>query len=31
MPAMMEAFFGKISDMMEKAANIFRGKKKGES
>jgi len=30
MPAMKEAFFVKLSDMMEKAVNIFRGKKKGE-
>lgn len=31
MPAMVEALFGKIPDMMEKAVNIVRGKKKGES
>jgi len=30
MPAVIESFFGKIPDMMEKAVNIFRGKKKGE-
>ena len=28
MPAMIEAFFGKIPDMMEKAVNIIRGKEK---
>jgi uncharacterized spore protein YtfJ len=31
MPAMIEAFFGKIPDMLEKAINIVKGKKKGES
>jgi len=31
MPAMVEAFFGKIPDMLEKAINIVKGKKKGES
>jgi len=30
MPAMMEAFFGKIPDMMEKTVNILRGRKKAE-
>ncbi|MEW6377180.1 MAG: spore germination protein GerW family protein [Thermodesulfobacteriota bacterium] len=30
MPAMMEAFIGKVPDMMEKAINIIKGKKKGE-
>jgi uncharacterized spore protein YtfJ len=30
MPAMVEAFFGKFPDMVEKAINIVRGKKKGE-
>ncbi len=30
MPAMIESFFGKIPDLMEKAVNIVRGKKKGE-
>jgi uncharacterized spore protein YtfJ len=30
MPAMVEAFFGKIPDMLEKAINIVKGKKKGE-
>jgi uncharacterized spore protein YtfJ len=30
MPAMIESFFGKIPDMLEKAVNIVRGKKKGE-
>jgi hypothetical protein len=30
MPAMMEAFFAKIPDMMEKTVNVLRGKKKGE-
>jgi uncharacterized spore protein YtfJ len=28
LPAMMEAFFGKIPDLMEKTVNIVRGKKK---
>jgi len=31
MPAMVEAFFGKIPDMLEKTINIVKGKKKGES
>jgi uncharacterized spore protein YtfJ len=31
MPAMVEAFFGKIPDMVEKAVNIVKGKKKTES
>jgi uncharacterized spore protein YtfJ len=31
MPAMVEAFFGKIPDMLEKAINIVKGKKKGEA
>jgi uncharacterized spore protein YtfJ len=30
MPAMVEAFFGKIPDMLEKTADIIRGKKRGE-
>ena len=30
MPAMVEAFFGKIPDMVEKAVNIVKGKKKTE-
>jgi hypothetical protein len=30
MPAMVEAFFGKIPEMVEKAVNIVRGKKKTE-
>jgi hypothetical protein len=30
MPAMIESFFGKIPDLMEKAVNIVRGRKKGE-
>jgi uncharacterized spore protein YtfJ len=30
MPAMVEAFFGKIPDMLEKAINIVKGKEKGE-
>ena len=30
MPAMVEAFFGKIPDMLEKAVNIVKGKKKPE-
>jgi len=30
MPAMIESFFGKIPELMEKAVNIVRGKKKGE-
>ena len=30
-PAMVEAFFGKIPDMVEKAVNIVKGKKKTES
>ena len=30
MPAVIESFFGKIPDMMEKAVNIFRRKKQGE-
>jgi len=30
MPAMLETFFGRIPDMVEKAVNIVRGKKKGE-
>jgi len=30
LPAMVEAFFGKIPDMLEKAVNIVKGKKKGE-
>ncbi|MFB3887273.1 MAG: GerW family sporulation protein [Thermodesulfobacteriota bacterium] len=30
MPAMIESFFGKIPDLMEKAVNIVRGKKKGD-
>ena len=30
MPAMVEALFGKIPDMMEKAVNIVRGGKKSE-
>ncbi len=29
--AMIEAFFGKIPDMVEKAVNIVKGKKKSES
>ncbi len=29
-PAMIESFFGKIPDMMEKAVNIVKGKKKTE-
>jgi len=28
--AMVEAFFGKIPELMEKAVNIIKGKKKGE-
>jgi len=31
MPAMVEALFGKIPDMMEKAVNIIRGKKGQET
>jgi uncharacterized spore protein YtfJ len=31
MPAMVEALFGKIPDMMEKAINIVRGQQKDES
>ncbi len=31
MPAMVEAFFGKIPDMVERAVNIVKGKKKTES
>ena len=31
MPAMVEAVFGKIPEMVEKAINIVRGQKKGES
>jgi uncharacterized spore protein YtfJ len=31
MPAMVEALFGKIPDMIEKAVNIVRGRKEGES
>jgi len=30
MPAMVEAFFGKIPDMLEKTVDIIRGKKKTE-
>lgn len=30
MPAMVEAFFGKIPDMLEKAADVIRGKRKTE-
>jgi uncharacterized spore protein YtfJ len=30
MPALVESFLGKIPDMMEKAVNIVKGKKKGE-
>ena len=30
MPAVLETFFGRIPDMVEKAVNIVRGKKKGE-
>jgi uncharacterized spore protein YtfJ len=30
MPAMVEAFFGKIPDLVEKAVNIVKGKKRGE-
>ena len=30
MPAVIESFFGKIPDMMEKAVNIFKGKKQRE-
>ena len=30
MPAMIESFFGKIPDLMEKTVNIIKGKKKGE-
>jgi len=30
MPAMIESFFGKIPDMVEKTVNIIKGKKKGE-
>jgi uncharacterized spore protein YtfJ len=30
MPAVIESFFGKIPDMVEKAVNIVKGKKKGE-
>jgi uncharacterized spore protein YtfJ len=30
MPAMIESFIGKIPDMVEKAVNIVKGKKKGE-
>jgi uncharacterized spore protein YtfJ len=30
MPAMIEAFFGKIPDMMEKAVHIIRGKEKAK-
>jgi len=30
MPAMVESVFGKIPDMVEKAINIVKGKKKGE-
>lgn len=30
MPAMVEAFFGKIPEMIEKAVNIVKGKKKTE-
>jgi uncharacterized spore protein YtfJ len=30
MPAMIEAFFGRFPDMVEKAVNILRGQKKGE-
>ena len=30
MPAMIESFFGKIPDLMEKAVNIVKGKKKSE-
>ncbi len=29
MPAMVEAFFGKIPDMVEKTVDIIKGKKKG--
>lgn len=29
-PAMMESFFGRIPDLMEKTVNIVRGKKKGD-
>jgi uncharacterized spore protein YtfJ len=29
-PAMLETFFGRVPDMVEKAVNIVRGKKKGE-
>ena len=31
MPAMIESFFGKIPDLMEKAVNIVKRKKKGEA
>ncbi len=30
MPAIIESFFGKVPDMVEKAINIVKGKKKGE-
>jgi len=30
MPAMVEAFFGKIPDMLEKAVDVIRGKRKTE-
>jgi uncharacterized spore protein YtfJ len=30
MPAMIESFFGKIPDLVEKTVNIVKGKKKGE-
>jgi uncharacterized spore protein YtfJ len=29
-PAMIESFFGKVPEMVEKAVNILKGKKKGE-
>ena len=31
LPAMIESFFGKVPDMVEKAVNIVKGKKKTES
>jgi uncharacterized spore protein YtfJ len=30
MPAMIESFFGKIPDLMEKAVDIVKGRRKGE-
>jgi len=30
LPAMIESFFGKVPDMVEKAVNIVKGKKKAE-